>query len=227
MKTIIREKLFALADEKYQKFSANLIPDTANIIGVRLPLLKNLAKETAKGDWRAFIAAAPNDYHEEILLKGLVLGYAKAEIKEILSYVNTFVPLIQNWAVCDSFCTALKITKKHQEVVWSFLQPYLASSLEFEIRFGVVMLLAYYIDEVYVDRVLAHLNSIRHEGYYVKMAVAWTLSVCYVKFPEQTMRLLENNTLDDFTYNKTLQKITESNRIDKDTKQHIRSMKRK
>lgn len=223
----IREKLFELADEQYRKFSANLIPDTHNIIGVRLPLLKNLAKEIAKGDWREYIAAAPSDYHEEILLKGLVLGYAKGEIKEILSYIENFVPSIKNWAVCDSFCTALKFTKKHREVIWKFLQPYLASSSEYEIRFGVVMLLAYYVDEVYIDQVLAQLNRISHDGYYVKMAVAWTLSVCYVKFPEQTMDLLKHNMLDDVTYNKTLQKIIESNRVDKDTKQLMRNMKRK
>ena len=94
-------------------------------------------------------------------------------------------------------------------------------------RFGVVMLLDYYIEEAYIDRVLRLLNEARHDGYYVKMAVAWAVSVCYVKFPEKTMEYLKNNTLEDFTYNKALQKITESLRVGRDEKELIRSMKRK
>ena len=93
-------------------------------------------------------------------------------------------------------------------------------------RFGVVMSMSYFVDEAHLEELLACYDSIRHEGYYVKMAVAWALSVCFVKFPERTMEYLKNNSLDTFTYNKTLQKIVESFRVDKDTKTLIRSMKR-
>jgi 3-methyladenine DNA glycosylase AlkD len=216
-----------MADEEYRKFSSSLIPNVDNILGVRLPELRKLAKNIAKGDWRTYLAQADNRYFEETMLQGLVIGYAKTDIEERLRYVADFVPRIDNWSVCDSFCTGLKFTKNHRSLMWDFLQPYLSSDKEYEIRFGVVMLLLYFVEDEYIERVLQWMDRIRHEGYYVKMAVAWAISVCYVKYPEPTMAFLKNNTLDDFTYNKALQKIIESLRVDSETKHVLRSMKRR
>ncbi len=231
MKDIIREKLLALAEEDYRKFSSALMPGTKNVLGVRLPLLRKLAGEIAKGDWRSYIntygAADPDEYFEETTLHGLVLGCVKLDIEELLGHAAAFIPKINNWSVCDSFCTSLKAAKRHKERFWEFLQPYLASDKEYELRFGVVMLLNYYVEEEYIGSVLQLLDRIKHEGYYVKMAVAWALSICYIKLPRQTMAYLNNNTLDDFTYNKALQKITESFRVDDAAKAVIRGMKRK
>ncbi|GGH23680.1 DNA alkylation repair protein [Paenibacillus segetis] len=227
MEQTIRELIMELAEEDYQKFSASLIPNINNVLGVRIPLLRNLAKQIVKGDWRTYLEHADQDYFEEVMLQGIVIGYIKADIEEILQYVRDFVPKIDNWSVCDSFCVGLKFVKTNRARVWDFLQPYLMSGKEYEIRFGVVMLLDYYIDEEYIERVLQCLDRINHEGYYVKMAVAWAVSICYVKLPEPTMTFLKGNSLDDFTYNKALQKITESYRVDQETKTIIRSMKRK
>lgn len=225
--TTIREQIFQLADEKYREFQSGLCPGNDNIVGVRLPLLRKLAKQIAKGDWKTYMKEAENKYYEEVMLQGLVLGYVKADIEEILNFVTDFIPKIDNWAVCDSLCTGLKFTKTNRDRVLNYIKPYLSSEKEFEMRFAVVMLLNFYIDENYIDRVLLLLDGAKHEGYYVKMAVAWAISICYVKFPEKTMEYLKNNTLDDFTYNKALQKITESLRVGKETKTTIRSMKRK
>jgi 3-methyladenine DNA glycosylase AlkD len=223
----IRERIFELAEEDYQKFSKALLPNIHNILGVRLPALRKIAKEIAKGDWRSYLETAESEYYEEIMLQGLVIDYAKTDLDEILSYVTTFVPKIDNWAVCDSFCTGLKFTKNNMEPVWNFLQPYFASRDEYNIRFGVVMLLNFFIEPEYIDRVLVLLDNAKHKGYYVKMAVAWAVSICYIKLPETTMEFLKNNTLADFTYNKALQKITESLRIDKEGATLIKNMKRK
>ncbi|MCY6959907.1 DNA alkylation repair protein [Clostridium brassicae] len=227
MEKTIREQIFELADEEYKNFQSKLCPGNDNIVGVRVPVLRKLAKQIAKGNWREYMSTAEDKYYEEVMLQGMVLGHVKADIEEILNYVKNFIPKINNWAVCDSFCTGLKFTKRNMERVWDFIQPYLSSSEEFQIRFAVVMLLDFYIEENYIDRVLKLLDETKHEGYYVKMAVAWAISICYVKFPEKTMKYLKNNTLDDFTYNKALQKIIESLRVDKQTKMLIRSMKRK
>jgi 3-methyladenine DNA glycosylase AlkD len=227
MEKSIREKLLNLADEKYQKFTAALLPDVDNILGVRLPLLRKLAREIAKGDWRGYMTAAGHEYYEEIMLRGMVLGYVKADADEILRYVVGFVPKIDNWSVCDSFCSGLKFTKNHKAHVWDFLQPYFTSKGEYELRFGIVMLLNYYMDKEYINRVLLILDSVKRDGYYVRMAVAWAVSICYIKLPDRTMEYLKNNMLDDFTYNKALQKITESYRVDTAAKDFIRSLKRK
>lgn len=223
----IREQLFHLAEEDYKKFSSSLIPGEEKMLGVRLPHLRELAKEIAKGDWREYLTNPADEYFEEIMLQGLVIGYAKASPEEMLKYVEVFVPKIRNWSVCDSFCTGLKLAKKHPELVWNFIRPYLKSDKEFDIRFAVIMMLAHFIDDGYIDRVIASLDGIRHEGYYVRMGVAWAVSVCYVKYPEKTMAYLKNCSLDDFTYNKSLQKILESYRVDQDAKAIVRSMKRR
>jgi 3-methyladenine DNA glycosylase AlkD len=226
MENIIRKQIFELIDTDYQKFSAALIPTINNVLGVRLPELRKIAKKIVKDDWHTYLETAKDEYFEEIMLQGMVIGYVKTDIEELLFYVASFVPKIDNWSVCDSFCTGLKSTKENKERVWEFLQPYLSSKKEYEIRFGVVMLLDFYIETEYIERVLNLLDCVKHEGFYAKMAVAWAVSICYVKLPDSTMEYLRNNTLDDFTYNKALQKITESNRVDKETKSLIRSMKR-
>lgn len=227
MENTIRKQIFELIDSDYQKFSATLIPNINNVLGVRLPELRKLAKKITKGDWRTYLATAEEEYFEEIMLQGMVIGYVKTDIEDILSYVAAFVPKIDNWSVCDSFCTGLKFTKDNKERVWEFLQPYLSSEKEYDIRFGVVMLIDFYIEAEYIDIVLKLLDRVKHEGFYAKMAVAWAVSICYVKIPDSTMEFLRNNTLDDFTYNKALQKVTESNRVDKEIKSLIRSMKRR
>ncbi len=228
----IQEQLFSMAESDYQKFSASLLPGVNNILGVRLPKLRKLAKQIAKEDWCEYFKATQaknkqNEYFEEIMLQGMVIGYMDTDVETIVTYISDFLPKVDNWSVCDSFCIGLKFTKQNMEQVWDFLQQYFYSEAEYEVRFVVVMLLNFYIDQVHVERVLIILDKVNHSGYYVKMAVAWAISICYIKFPILTMDYLKNNHLDDFTYNKSLQKITESLKIDRDTKIIIKNMKRK
>jgi len=222
----IKRQLHELSEETYRKFAASLIPTIDNVLGVRIPVLRQLARQIAKGDWQKYLKTADDEFFEEVMLQGLVIAYAKVNERERLSLIGEFVPQIDNWSVCDSFCNSLKFTVKHRPLVWEFLRQYVASDQEYEARFAVVMMLNYYITEEYIERVLAIFEQIDHQGYYVKMAVAWALSMCYVQFPEKTMSYLQMNTLDTFTYNKALQKITESLRIDAKTKEQIKSMKR-
>ncbi|KAF6561110.1 DNA alkylation repair protein [Paenibacillus sp. EKM202P] len=227
MEKTIREQILSHVDTDFQKFTAALLPTINNVLGVRLPVLRKLAQNIAKGDWRLYLETAESEHFEEVMLQGMVIGSVKTDIEEVLSYTAKFVPKIDNWSVCDSFCAGLKITKQHKERVWDFILPYLFSKKEYEIRFGVVMLLNFFIEEQYINRVLTLLDQTHREDYYVQMAVAWAISICYIKLPEVTMAYLSHNTLDDFTFNKALQKITESYRVDQATKTTIRSMKRK
>jgi len=222
----IREKLFELSDNQYKQFHSGLCPGTNNIIGVRVPILKNYAKEIAKQDYKAYLENARDDYYEEVMLQGIVIGFAKMNIEESQYYLTRFIPKIDNWAICDVTIATLKLTKKYKKEMWEFIQNYLKSSKEFELRFAIVMMLDYYITQDYIEQVLQILNNIKHDGYYVKMAVAWAISVAFTKFPEKTWQLIKNNKLDDFTYNKSLQKIVESYRVDDMVKQEIKQMKR-
>lgn len=215
------------SDEKYKNFSKKLIPGTDNILGIRLPHLKILAKQIVKGNMEEFLNVCKSDWHEEILLEGIVIGLSKVSIDNALMIIEGFVPKIKNWAVCDSFCSALNITVLNKQKMFEFLKTYIYSDKEFYIRFLIVMLLEYFIEDEYIDSVFEIFDNIKHDGYYVKMAVAWAISICFVKFETKTNKYLDECTLDDFTYNKALQKIIESNRVDDYKKQTIRHKKRR
>lgn len=209
------------AAKDYKKFSATIIPGAQNVLGVRLPTLRQIAKELVKNP-----PAHWGDSHEEIMLQGMVIGLLKGKPETILQHVKDFIPKITNWAVCDTFCTGLKFTRKNKALVWEFIQPYLDSDKEFEVRFGVVMLLAYFVDDEHIDEILQKCDAIcaAERAYYIKMAVAWAVSVCYVKFPEKTHKYLENSCLEPWTYNKSIQKIRESFRVDKEAKAKLQLM---
>lgn len=226
----IRQELENLVDEEYAKFNKKLCPDTnKKMLGIRVPALRKLAQKIAKQEnWKDFLKQADDNCFEEVLLQGLVIGYAKLEIDEKLQYIKWFVPKIDSWAISDTFCPTLKIKEKDLEKVWDFILPYLNSKKEFDVRFAVIMMLDYYITDEYVDQVLEKLDAISHEGYYVKMAVAWCMAEIGIKFNDKAMAYLKGeNHLDKFTFNKALQKMRESYRIDAKQKDELKKMKRK
>ena len=224
--TWIREQLEQLKEPEYQVFTARLLPGIEPILGVRLPELRKIAKKLAKDNWQEYLVQASDDSMEEIMLQGMTLGYAKGGLEEKESFLRKFIPKIDNWSVCDSCCATIKLAKEQPKEMWEFLQEYLHSEKEFEIRFGLVQLLNYYVKQEYLAYVLKEIDSISHKAYYVQMAQAWAISICYREFPKETEPFLKQNHLDDFTYNKALQKITESLKVSKAEKEYIRSLKR-
>lgn len=223
----IRQELIKLADDKYRSFHSNLCPGVENILGVRLPLLRKIAKSLSKEeDYYNYLNNSDTKYYEEIMIEGLIIGYLKTDNENRFNYIKNFIPKIDNWAICDSFCNNLKFTKENMNEVWNFILPYTSSENEFDIRFAIVMMLNFYIIEDYIDDVLNTLNKINHDGYYVKMAVAWAVSYAYIDFPQKILAFLKNNNLDNFTYNKSLQKIIESTRVSKEDKDLMRSLKK-
>lgn len=235
MREKLRSQLESLAEADYKKFNEKLIPGAVNVLGVRLPKMRELAKALAKEDPERLLAeleeALQSDrnavYYEEIMIYGLVIGYAKFTDDKRREWLDQFRNHIDNWAICDSCCMTYKWMKKNPEKWWEYLEGCIAEQTEFSIRFAVVCMLAHYINEAYVGQVLDWCDRISHEGYYVKMAVAWAVSVCFVKYPEFTMKFLQTNHMDDFTHNKSIQKICESYRPSKEEKMQVRLLKRK
>lgn len=226
----IREELERLADKEYKEFHSALLPtvDRDRIIGVRLPQLRAIAARIKRASPKGSLPELPQgDTLEETLVRGFVIAGADMPLEEHLKAVAGFVPEIDCWSVCDSFVTSLKFVKKDRERVWKFIQPYFESDRTYDIRFATVMSLAYFKDGEYAPRVFEKFDKIENDDYYVKMAVAWAVSVFFVNAREETQRYLENNRLDDFTFNKSLQKITESYRVTPQDKAEIRAMKRK
>ena len=221
----LRDQLLELCEPKYMKFTSALMPGVENVLGIRLPLLRKIAREIAAGDWRAYLAQAGDFYFEERMLQGMVISYARCDPAEKLEHVARFIPKIDNWAVCDCFCWRLKAAER--QPMWEFIRPRFRSEAEYEVRFAVVMALGNFVDQAHLEDLLQLLDGIRHEAYYARMGVAWAVLVCYIKFPERTHAWLESCSLDDWTFNKSLQKIVESYRVSDAAKQQIRTMKRR
>ena len=227
MKYIIKEDLFKLQDKKYQEFHSKLCPGTDNIIGIRIPVLREYAKKLLKeNDFKTLINYIDDEYYEEIMLQGMLIGLAKSDFNEIKPYIENFIPKIDNWAICDTFCAGLKITKKYKREMWNLINTYITSDEEFFIRFAVVMILDYYIEEEYIKENFKIFNNIKSDKYYVQMAVAWAISICFAKYFDKTIKYMKTANLDDFIYNKAIQKAIESYRITKEEKDILRKMKR-
>lgn len=224
----VDENLREMADKKYREFHSRLIPGVESIFyGVRVPALRKLARQLVKEDWRGFVELTKDSSVYELnMLCGMVCALAKCDFEEKLEYMEKFIPSINNWAVCDIVCGDLKDVKKHQERMYEFILPYLESQKEYEVRFAVVILMQYFVTDEYINDVLKIYDDIRHKGYYVKMAVAWGISICYVKYRDITLEYLASCNLEDFTYNKSVQKMIESFRVSREDKEMLRSMKR-
>ncbi len=224
----IQKRLLKESDEKYKKFSSALLPTTEQekILGVRLPVLRKFAREIYKNSGTLFLQENNLQYFEEIMLQGMIIGLVKDDDKVIKKYIKNFITKIDNWSVCDSFCCGLKFVKGREENFLEFIKPYLHSKKEYEVRFAVVILLDYYICDKYIDTVLNLLEQVKHEGYYAKMATAWAISMCYVKYPQKTFEFLKNTKLNSQTVNKAVQKITESLKVDSEAKKKVISLKR-
>ena len=212
----IRAILIESADSGYRDFSSALIPGETKILGVRIPVMRKIAKGIVKGYWKKFLASNRLFYFEERMLQGFVIGYAPCVIEEKLDYTRGFIPLITNWSLCDFFFWKLKSSEK--ETVWNFIQPYFHSDKEFEVRFAAVAGLESFIDNEHIDLLLENLCNTSQNDYYAKMGVAWALAECYIAFPEKTMLCLKSGSLNPEIRKMALRKINESFRVKSEDK---------
>lgn len=213
----VLEKLAAAADPKYKKFHEGLIPGREMTYGVRVPVMRAIAKEIIRQDARGFLAGTVPGSYEEVMIRGLVTAGMPLSMEERLPLVKNFLPLIDNWAVCDVFCSTFRLKKEEDRAqMWDFILPLFHSEEEYTARFAAVMFLSHFVTGDRVEEGLALLEGMAQPEYYVRMAVAWAVSVCYVKFPEITLPLLRRRTLPVFTQNKSIQKIRESRRVSKE-----------
>ncbi len=223
----LRQWLRNEASEEYKTFSERLIPGCENMLGVRIPILRRKAREIARGDFRSFLSRSEDLYFEETMMAGLVIGYACVSIEERIALFADFIPRINNWSVNDSVCSGIKLKPGEYEPFWNFLMGYRNSGKEYEIRVVAVMMMDQYLIPEYIDRVLDVLDGLQDEAYYASMGIAWALATAYAKFPEETLALMKReNSFSDQTYNRAIQKMTESHCLTGEDKKMLREMKR-
>lgn len=226
MNSEVRKQLENMGEQKYGEFSSALIPGAGKMIGIRIPRLRELAKKLARTEG---VSALNGDdiWFEETMLRGMIIGYVKISTEERLLLIKDFIPLIDNWSICDSFCCTLKFAKKNQNIVWEFLQQYIRSDKEFEQRFAEVMMLDYFVNEDYIEKTLDALAGIDTDAYYSSMAAAWTLAECFIKFPQQTRPFIIDKRFDKDTHNRAIQKICDSYRVSNEVKQELKLIRMK
>lgn len=222
---VFLDYLYTLQDKKYREFLSKLIISN-NLIGVRTPELKRIASLIAKGDYNGFIKFNNKNLYEEKVLYGLVLGYLKIDFESCLDLLREFIPYVDNWAINDIVCANMKCFKTNQSAGYEFILECISSDNPWIVRFGFVLLLNFYINDNYMDKIFILCENIHSDDYYVKMAIAWLISICYIKYKNKTLNFLKQTTIDDWTYNKAIQKIIESTRVKFDEKIELKKLKR-
>lgn len=211
-----------LENKDYALFQKRIIPNTNYpILGIYSNQLKLLAKENKDN----YSYLKENHYYlEEFLLHALILGYLK-DFNELIDNLSSFVYKIDNWALCDTLCASLKITKKYKNEMLEFINKF--NTIGYQKRFYLVMLKSYYIEEKYLQYIFDELNAIKTDDYYINMAAAWLLAECYVKYYKETYEYMKNSSLNDFAFNKAISKIQDSFRISDEMKLNAKLLRRR
>ncbi len=222
----LREQLLDLADTTYREFHLRTCPFAEHLIGVRMPAQRRLAKTIIKsGNYWTFLDEIDPYYYEELLITGIVIASAPMSPDERFGYIQRFLPKINNWAICDSFCSSFKIKPPEQSAYWNFLMQFQNSDQEFTLRFLFVMILDHFLLTEYLPQIFQLLDNIKSDQYYVHMAKAWLIAELCIKFRDKTFDYLQHDLIPPVTHNKAIQKACESYRISDEDKAHLRSLK--
>lgn len=221
----ITQKLFELSDTKYRDFNAKLLPtvNKAAIIGVRTPALRKLAKEiTGSTEAKNFMQELPHTYYDENQLHTFLISACK-DYDICMEQIENFLPYIDNWATCDQLSP--KILQKNPQDLLLRIQKWLSSEHTYTIRFGIKMLMSFYLDTGFCHQYLAWVASVRSEEYYVKMMIAWYFATALAKQYDAAVPYLEQKKLEQWTHRKTIQKACESYRITTEQKTYLRTLR--
>ena len=209
-------------DEQYAKFHSSLVPDT-KIRGVRIPVLRKIAKEFTKYD--DFLGNITLDNYEAISVACYYIGLTTKDLNTLKIRLNYILPHINNWAVCDTFVNSLKLLKKKSVEFYPFLCEYLKSDNDFVCRFAIVCLMNYCLNDQTVNNIFQQVVPLQGRSYYLDMAIAWLVSVAFVKNRTQTLKLLQSKTLTKEVQNKSISKICDSFRVDDSDKLIVKKLK--
>lgn len=218
--------LISKQDLKYKEFHSSLVLNSKyEMIGIRVPIMRSIAKEIAKGNIEEFLKNAKDKYYEEVMIQGLIISHIKNE-EIFYKYFKEYIKKIDNWALCDSFCSSIKIVKKHEEKYFKEAVQMSLSKEEFISRVGLVIILDHFINSNNLNNIFTTLNKIKSDKFYINMAEAWLLCEMYIKFPNETTEFLKDNSINKFTQNKAISKIHDSYRVSKQEKDFLNLLKK-
>lgn len=219
------QRLSELSDPTYRVFHAGLIPNISpeTILGVRVPALRKLARELrGSAEAQEFMAALPHEYYDENCLHGLLINDIK-DFGATVSALDAFLPYVDNWAVCDLISP--RSFKSRPPELAAHVRRWLDSSHSYTVRFGIGVLMSFYLDEGFEPAQLEAVAERCCEEYYVNMMVAWYFATALAKQPEAALPYIENRRLSRWTHNKAIQKSIESRRIPDETKAYLKTLR--
>ena len=209
--------LMTFSDSKYLEFNKKLITSKYKFIGIRMPILRKIAKQIATGNIISFLSVAKLEYYEDVLIQGILITYLK-DPNQVKEYLNTYVNYIDNWAINDTLASSLKIVKKNKEEFFVYFFNMLDSNQTYHLRLAIVVFLKYYIDSIYLDKILNKILEIQTDQYYVNMAIAWLFAEVFVYNSSIIYNILENKKISKFIFNKTISKIRDSHKVSQEDK---------
>ncbi|MCQ2487584.1 MAG: DNA alkylation repair protein [Clostridia bacterium] len=221
----ILDRLYELEDKEYAAFQAKLTPGVPpeSFIGVRVPMVRKLAKELIKAnEYADFLQQLPHKFYDENMLHGLLVSEIK-DYDRCIAEVDKFLPYVDNWAVCDIMSP--KVFKKNKEALLTKIVEWSGSEHLYTSRFGIEMLMSHYLDDDFKPEYLDIPASVHSEEYYLKMMIAWFFATALAKQWDATIPYIENNKLDTWVHNKTIQKARESYRITDAQKEYLKTLK--
>ena len=220
-----QELLFQLQDKSYRDFQSKLIPTipVETIIGVRIPAIRKLAKEYGKDPESVeFLKQLPHTYYDENILHALLVAEI-TDYKVCVKEVERFLPYVDNWAVCDIFSP--RVFRKNRDRLIDKIKEWSASAHPYTCRFGMEMLMTHFLDEDFRVEYLEIPAAVHSEEYYVNMMIAWFYATALAKQWDATIGYIEDQRLDTWTQNKTIQKARESYRITPEQKEYLKTLK--
>ena len=221
---VIKE-LFKLQDIKYRDFVAKLIPtvDISKIIGIRTPILRRFAKDFNQSDkTEIFLKSLPHTYYEENNLHAYLLEQIH-DFGTAITMTERFLPYIDNWSTCDTFCP--KVFSKNADKLLPYIEKWLSIEHTYTKRYAISLIMRYFLDDKFDEKYLKFVADIHSDEYYINMMRAWFFATALFKQYNATVAYLENNILDKWTHNKTIQKAIESYRITKEQKEYLKTLK--
>ena len=221
---MIEERLAELADPAYRGFQAKLIPNIPpeSVLGVRLPDIRKLAKDIGMDEAEAFMHELPHKYYDENMLHGVLISNIR-NFDGCMTELERFLPYVDNWAVCDTMSP--KCFAKRKAELLPKISEWIASPQTYTIRFGIGMLMRWYLDGDFEPRFLACVAEVRSSEYYVNMMIAWYFATALAKQWDHAVKYIEDRRLDKWTHNKAIQKACESYRITFEEKEYLKKLR--
>ena len=221
------EYLISIKDSKYKEFHSSIVLNSKyEMIGIRVPIMKDIAKKIAKtSNIEDFLEYAQDRFYEEVMIQGLVISHIKDE-KVFYKYFKKHINKIDNWALCDTFCSAIKIVEKYEDKYFKEAVDMSLSDKEFISRIGLIIILSHFVSEKNLDTIFEVLNKIKSDLFYINMAEAWLVCELYINYPKETMKFIKKNKLNKFTQNKAISKIHDSYRVSKEEKEVLKSYRK-